>query len=189
MKIIPTDIEGLVLVEPRRFGDDRGYFMETFHQDRYGQSGIKQAFVQDNFSFSVKNTLRGLHFQIRRPQAKLVQVLSGKIFDVVVDLRSGSATFGRWTGLALSEDNGRQLYIPEGFAHGFCVLSDTARFIYKCSDIYDPGDEGGILWSDPAIGIDWPVTAPILSEKDAAFPCLADVPHHRLPGGGAKGPE
>jgi dTDP-4-dehydrorhamnose 3,5-epimerase len=182
MKIIPTDIEGVVVVEPRRYGDDRGYFMETFHQHRYGQSGMGQPFVQDNFSFSVKNTLRGLHFQIRRPQAKLVQVLSGTIFDVVVDLRSGSPTFGRWTGLTLSEDNGRQLFIPKGFAHGFCVLSDTARFIYKCSDVYLPEDEGGVLWSDTAIGIDWPVTDPILSEKDAAFPCLGDVPPHRLPG-------
>ena len=181
MKIIPTDIEGLVLVEPRRFGDDRGYFMETFHQDRYGQSGIKQAFVQDNFSFSIKNTLRGLHFQIRRPQAKLVQVLSGKIFDVVVDLRSGSATFGQWTGLALSEDNGRQLYIPEGFAHGFVVLSDVADVIYKCTDFYAPGDEYGILWSDPGIGIEWPVTQPILSDKDRQAPPLSRVPVDHLP--------
>ena len=124
----------------------------------------------------------GLHFQIRCPQAKLVQVISGEIFDVAVDLRPGSPTFGDWAGVCLSEKNHRQLFIPEGFAHGFCVLSDTARFLYKCSAFYDPADEGGILWSDPDIGIDWPITDPLLSEKDAAFPRLANIPPDRLPG-------
>lgn len=183
MKVIPTHLAGVVIVEPAVYEDTRGYFMETYHRERYGQQAIGAEFIQDNLSFSVLNTLRGLHFQVRCPQAKLVQVISGEIFDVAVDLRFGSATFGRWAGIRLSEENRRQLFIPEGFAHGFCVLSDTARFLYKCSAVYDPTDEGGILWSDPGIGIDWPITDPILSEKDAAYPCLASISPHRLPGG------
>lgn len=181
MNIIPTDLEGVLILEPRVFKDKRGYFMETYQRDRYLQSGVPCAFVQDNLSFSVKNTLRGLHFQIEHPQAKLVQVITGEIFDVAVDIRKTSPTFGRWIGVVLSEQNRRQLFVPEGFAHGFCVLSDAVHFLYKCSDFYAPGDEGGILWSDPEIGIEWPVSDPIVSEKDVGLPLFADFPSHRLP--------
>ena len=181
LKIIATDLAGAVIIEPAVYEDSRGYFMETFERNRYADAVGGREFVQDNLSFSVKNTLRGLHFQIRRPQAKLVQVVSGEVFDVAVDLRPGSGTYGRWTGIRLSEKNRRQLFIPEGFAHGFCVLSETAFFLYKCSAFYDPSDEGGILWSDPTIGIDWPVAAPIVSAKDAAFQPLATLSPDRLP--------
>lgn len=172
MKVLQTEIEGVLLVEPRLFPDERGYFMETFQAARYRECGIPANWVQDNLSFSQKGTLRGLHYQIRHPQAKLVQVLSGAIFDVVVDVRPGSASFGRWLGVHLSGQNHRQLYIPAGFAHGFCVLSDSALFSYKCSEIYHPGDEGGILWSDPEVKIDWPVMDPIISSKDQKLPGL-----------------
>ena len=182
MNIISTELEGVLLIEPRVFKDKRGVFLETYQQDRYEKSGIPCAFVQDNLSFSVKNTLRGLHFQVEHPQAKLVQAITGEIFDVAVDIRKDSPTFGRWIGVHLSEENRRQLFVPEGFAHGFCVLSDTAHFLYKCSDFYAPGDEGGIRWSDPKIGIEWPVSDPIISEKDLGLPHLADFPAHRLPG-------
>lgn len=181
MNVIPTDLEGVLIIEPRVFEDRRGFFLETYQQERYEKSGIPCAFVQDNLSYSVKNTLRGLHFQVEHPQAKLVQAITGEIFDVAVDIRKGSPTFGRWIGVRLSEQNRRQIFIPEGFAHGFCVLSDTAHFLYKCSDFYAPGDEGGILWSDPEIGIEWPVSDPIISEKDIDLPRLADFPAHRLP--------
>lgn len=182
MKIIPTSLEGVVIIEPRVFQDARGFFMETHHLDRYRAAGVDYQFVQDNLSFSVKGTLRGLHFQITRPQAKLVQVITGEIFDVAVDMRSGSPRFGQWTGVYLNDENHRQLMVPEGFAHGFCVLSETAHFVYKCSDFYAPEDEGGILWSDPDIGIQWPVKAPIVSQKDRNLPPLCDVPADRLPG-------
>jgi dTDP-4-dehydrorhamnose 3,5-epimerase len=181
MQVIPTDLEGVLIVEPRIFQDRRGFFMETYQRARYEKFGISCSFVQDNFSCSLKHTLRGLHFQIDHPQAKLVQAITGEIFDVAVDLRKGSPTFGRWTGALLSEENRRQLFIPEGFAHGFCVLSDTARFLYKCSDFYAPEDEGGISWSDPDIGIEWPLSDPIISDKDAGLPFLADMHPHRLP--------
>ncbi|MFW5636278.1 MAG: dTDP-4-dehydrorhamnose 3,5-epimerase [Thermodesulfobacteriota bacterium] len=180
MNIIPTELKGVLIIEPRVFEDRRGFFMETYQQERYEKNGIPCTFVQDNLSYSVKNTLRGLHFQIEHPQAKLVQAITGEIFDVAVDIRKGSSTFGRWIGVRLSEQNRRQLFVPEGFAHGFCVLSDTAHFLYKCSDFYAPGDEGGILWSDPKIGIEWPVSDPIISEKDVDLPSLADFPAHRL---------
>lgn len=180
MNIIPTSLEGLLIIEPIVFEDKRGYFLETYHRQRYRNAGIEYNFVQDNLSFSIKGTLRGLHFQIRKPQAKLVQVLSGEIFDVAVDVRPGSATFGKWSGVRLSEQNKRQLFIPQGFAHGFCVLSETAHFLYKCSAHYDPPDEGGILWSDPSIAIEWPVDDPILSEKDQKFPCLTELPPEKL---------
>ncbi len=147
--------------------------METYQQDRYRDIGINKNFVQDNLSFSVKGTLRGLHFQIKHPQAKLVQVISGEIFDVAVDIRPGSPTYGKWTGIYLSEQTLTQVFVPEGFAHGFCVLSETAHFLYKCSDFYAPDDEGGILWSDPDIAIDWPIKDPVVSDKDRRHPCLS----------------
>ncbi len=175
MNVIPTSLEGVVIVEPDVFEDKRGFFMETYHQQRYHKAGISRVFVQDNMSFSVKGTLRGLHFQITQPQAKLVQVISGEIFDVAVDIRPDSATFGRWVGVYLSSDTRRQLFIPEGFAHGFCVISETALFMYKCSDFYAKDDESGILWSDPAIGIQWPIENPMVSDKDARLPHLSEI--------------
>lgn len=181
MKVLPTRLSGLLVVEPDVYGDERGFFTETWQRNRYADVGIDRVFVQDNLSRSVKNTLRGLHFQINRPQAKLVQTISGELFDVAVDLRSDSPTFGKWEGVLLSDRNMRQLYIPEGFAHGFCVLSDTALFSYKCTDFYAPDDEGGLLWSDPEIAIDWPVTMPILSDKDRVYPRLKDLNRHQLP--------
>lgn len=175
MNIITTSIEGILIIEPGVFPDKRGFFMETYNQKKYVQANIHTTFVQDNLSFSVRNTLRGLHFQIRHPQAKLVQVITGEIFDVAVDIRPGSETFGKWIGTRLSDQNRRQLFIPEGFAHGFCVLSETAHFLYKCSDFYVPDDEGGIAWSDPDIGIDWPVENPIISVKDSQYPMLSEL--------------
>jgi dTDP-4-dehydrorhamnose 3,5-epimerase len=179
MNIIPTSLEGVVIVEPDVFTDNRGFFMETYHRKRYREAGISHEFVQDNLSFSVKGTLRGLHFQMTRPQAKLVQVISGEIFDVAVDVRPDSPAMGQWVGVHLSSQSRRQLFIPEGFAHGFCVLSETALFMYKCSDFYAKNDEGGILWSDPAIGIQWPVENPIVSDKDACLPRLSEFKVHR----------
>ena len=175
MNVIPTSLEGLLIIEPNVFGDARGYFFETYHQRRYQSAGLDTTFVQDNLSFSKKNTLRGLHFQITHPQTKLVQAVTGEIFDVAVDIRPESPTFGKWSSALLSEENKRQLFIPGGFAHGFCVLSESAHVAYKCSDYYSPGDEGGILWSDPAIAIDWPVKDPMLSDKDKQYPCLKDL--------------
>ena len=180
MRIIATEIEDVQIIEPRVFEDDRGYFLETFHVERFKSSALWHVFVQDNLSFSVKSTLRGLHFQVTRPQAKLVQVISGEIFDVAVDIRPTSPSFGRWVGVHLSEHNRRQVLIPEGFAHGFCVLSECAHVTYKCSDFYDRDDEGGILWSDPDIGIDWPVIHPIVSAKDARLPVMRDLPPEKL---------
>lgn len=181
MKLIKTGIEGLAIIEPQVFEDPRGFFMETYHQNRYQENGIPVRFVQDNLSFSVARTLRGLHYQAQKPQAKLVQVLTGEVFDVAVDVRPGSPTFGQWEGVVLSEENRRQFYVPEGFAHGFCVLSETAHFMYKCSALYAPEDEVGILWSDPEIGIDWPVADPIVSAKDRLFEPLAAIPMEQLP--------
>ena len=175
MNIIPTSLEGLLIIEPDVFGDTRGYFLETYHQRRFQSAGLDVKLVQDNLSFSKKGTLRGLHFQITHPQAKLVQALTGEIFDVAVDIRPESPTFSNWSGALLSEENKRQLFIPGGFAHGFCVLSESAHVAYKCSDYYNPEDEGGILWSDPVVAIDWPVKEPILSEKDQKFPFLKNL--------------
>jgi len=175
MNIIPTSLKGLLIIEPDVFKDKRGYFLETLHQERFQSAGLYANFVQDNLSFSKKGTLRGLHFQINHPQAKLVQALTGEIFDVAVDIRPQSPTFGKWSGALLSEENKRQLFIPGGFAHGFCVLSESAHVAYKCSDYYNPEDEGGILWSDPAVAIDWPVKNPTLSDKDQQYPCLTDL--------------
>ena len=149
-------IEGLYIIEPTVFGDSRGYFMETYNQADMEQAGLTMKFVQDNQSMSVKGVLRGLHFQKQYPQGKLVRVIRGRVFDVAVDLRAGSATYGKWYGVELTEENKKQFYISEGFAHGFLVLSDTAEFCYKCTDFYHPGDEGGLAWNDPAIGISWP---------------------------------
>lgn len=181
MKVLPTALEGILIIEPDVFGDERGYFMETFHRKRYQQEGVDTEFVQDNLSFSAKGVLRGLHYQFPRAQAKLVQVIKGEVSDVMVDIRKGSPTFGKWLRVDLSDKNMRQIYIPEGFAHGFCVLSDTAFLSYKCSDLYAPDSEGGILWSDPDLGIGWPVNHPLLSEKDSQYPCLKDISLDRLP--------
>jgi dTDP-4-dehydrorhamnose 3,5-epimerase len=181
MKVFSTSLEGVLIVEPQVFNDQRGFFMETYHQRRYAACGIDAVFVQDNMSFSVIGSLRGLHYQQPHAQAKLVQVIQGEIFDVALDIRRGSPTFGQWTGAHLSRENGRQLFIPEGFAHGFCVLSETAHVLYKCTDFYAPDAEGGIIWSDPSLGIDWPVKDPLLSIRDSQFPCLYDVSPERLP--------
>lgn len=151
-----TSIEGVVIIDVKAFGDDRGYFMETYKRPDFVAGGITAEFVQDNQSSSTKGVLRGLHFQINHPQAKLVRVISGKVFDVAVDLREGSSTYGQWEGVILSAENHRQFFIPRGFAHGFLVLSDTAEFCYKCDDVYHPNDEGGLMWNDPALGIEWP---------------------------------
>ena len=179
-KITVTEcgIDGLVVIKPTIFKDNRGYFIETYHKEAYEAAGIKAEFVQDNQSMSSKGVLRGLHFQINHPQAKLVRVLSGKVFDVAVDLRKGSKTFGKWFGVELSEENQKQFFVPEGFAHGFLVLSDTAVFAYKCTDFYHPGDEGGIRWDDPEIGIEWPMiegTDLIIAQRDKEWGTLAEM--------------
>ncbi len=155
IKVTKCGIEGLCIIEPAVHGDARGYFMETYNQRDMEEAGLNMVFVQDNQSSSTKGVLRGLHFQKQYPQGKLVRVVKGKVFDVAVDLRSGSSTYGKWFGVELSEENKKQFYIPEGFAHGFIVLSDIAEFCYKCTDFYHPGDEGGLAWNDPEIGIDW----------------------------------
>jgi len=181
MNIIPTDLAGVLIIEPDVFADPRGFFVETYQRRRYARMGIASRFVQDNLSFSVKGALRGLHYQKRHPQAKLVQVISGEIFDVAVDIRPGSTDFGRWTGVTLSDKNKLQVLIPEGFAHGFCVCSETAHVWYKCSDYYRSDDEGGINWQDPDIQIDWPLVDPVLSLKDRQFSFLRDLSAEQLP--------
>ncbi len=181
MKTTPTSLSGVLLLTPRVFADPRGYFEETFQLRNYEAAGIPCRFVQDNHSRSVRGVLRGLHYQVRRPQAKLVDVFHGAILDVVVDLRAGSPTFGRHEVHELSDTNHRQLFIPAGFAHGFVVLSESADVMYKCSDYYDPSDEGGIRWDDPDLAIPWTVAAPLVSPKDAALPLLADIPRDMMP--------
>lgn len=181
VQVVPQAIPEVKLVIPQVFGDARGFFQETYKEAPYRAAGIDVAFVQDNWSRSLKGTLRGLHYQLPRPQAKLVWVVRGEIFDVAVDVRRGSPTFGKWVGAILSESNHHQFFIPEGFAHGFCVLSAEADFMYKCSAVYSPQDEKGLLWSDPALGIEWPVADPLLSRRDVALPCLAEVPPDHLP--------
>jgi dTDP-4-dehydrorhamnose 3,5-epimerase len=167
MNVITTELRGLLIVEPRVFGDSRGFFFEGYHKQRYLAAGIEAEFVQDNYSRSCRGTLRGLHYQITKPQGKLVQVTRGEVFDVAVDLRRSSPTFGRAVGVILNEENHRQIYIPPGFAHGFCVISETADFAYKCTEFYDPADERTLLWNDSVLGIDWPdVGMRILSAKD-----------------------
>ena len=172
MKVETTNLPGVLIIEPTVFGDDRGFFFEGYQQARYEEAGITGPFVQDNFSRSRRGVLRGLHFQKTRPQGKLVQVLSGEVFDVAVDIDPASPTFQAWVGVNLSEANHRQLYVPPGYAHGFVVLSEVADFNYKCTDYYAPEDEGGIIWNDPDLAIDWPITDVQLSEKDLKLPTL-----------------
>jgi dTDP-4-dehydrorhamnose 3,5-epimerase len=176
MNVIETALAGVVIIEPRVFGDDRGFFLETFSQQRYLESaGIQLPFVQDNHSRSTKGVLRGLHFQKTKPQGKLVRVVTGEVYDVAVDINPESPTYGQYEGVILSEQNKRQFWVPPGYAHGFVVLSETADFEYKCTDYYDPSDEGGVLWNDPDIAIPWPIDNVSLSEKDAILPCLKDL--------------
>ena len=176
MKISHSKLKGCVIIEPRVFGDDRGFFLETFQAVRYEQeAGIDLPFVQDNHSRSSRGVLRGLHFQKTKPQGKLVRVVRGEVYDVTVDIRKGSATFGEWECVILSEDNKKQFWVPPGFAHGFVVLSATADFEYKCTDYYDPSDEGSILWSDPDLDIPWPIANPVLSAKDESAKRLVDL--------------
>ena len=181
MKVTETKLPGVVVVEPKVFGDERGFFMETWNAARYDEAGLPTRFVQDNLSFSTHGVLRGLHFQNPQPQGKLVSVLRGEVFDVAVDIRVGSPTFGEWTGVTLSAENKRQFYVPEDFAHGFVVTSEAALFFYKCTDYYSPSSEGIVLWNDPGIGIEWPTDAPILSERDRVAPPLREMPEGRLP--------
>ena len=176
MNVIKTKLDGCLIIEPKVFGDERGFFLETFQAERYtSEAGITLPFVQDNHSRSSKSVLRGLHFQKTKPQGKLVRVVRGQVYDVAVDIRKGSPTYGQWEGLILSEENKTQLWVPPGFAHGFVVLSDTADFEYKCTDYYDPSDEGSILWNDSDLDIPWPIDNPILSNKDSSADRLADL--------------
>jgi dTDP-4-dehydrorhamnose 3,5-epimerase len=177
MNVIKTNIDDVVIIEPKVFGDERGFFLETFQAERYKEmAGINMPFVQDNHSRSGKNVLRGLHFQKTNPQGKLVRVVHGDVFDVAVDIRKGSPTYGQWAGAILSEGNKRQFWVPPGLAHGFVVLSDIADFEYKCTDYYDPSDEGCLMWNDPAVGIEWPEGIdPILSAKDQVGQTLAEL--------------
>ncbi len=176
MKIIETALPGVLIIEPKVFGDHRGFFLETYNEQRYREAGVTGTFVQDNHSRSRKGVLRGLHYQLDQPQGKLVWVERGRVFDVAVDVRRGSPTFGRWAGTILDEENHRQMWVPPGFAHGFLVLSDEVDFVYKCTELYNPPSERGVAWDDPAIGIVWPeVDGPLaLSEKDLKNPLLAD---------------
>ena len=176
--VTPCDIEGLYVIEPTVFKDERGYFVETYNQNDMKEAGLDMVFVQNNQSMSTRGVLRGLHFQKQFPQGKLVRVVRGKVFDVAVDLRSDSKTYGKWFGVELSAENMKQFYIPEGFAHGFLVLSDEAEFCYKCTDFYHPGDEGGLAWNDPEIGVEWPLEEGvdlIISEKDQKWKGLKDT--------------
>ena len=181
MNVIETTLPGVLILEPAVFGDARGYFLETWQQSRYEALGITGQFLQDNLSFSTRGVLRGLHYQHPHDQGKLVSVVQGEAFDAAVDIRRGSPTFGQWTGVILSGENHRQFWVPPGFAHGFCVLSETVYFTYKCTDIYSPASEGGIAWDDPDIGIDWPLKEVRLSAKDQKSIRLKDVPMERLP--------
>jgi dTDP-4-dehydrorhamnose 3,5-epimerase len=172
VRVVDTALPGVRIIEPTVVRDERGLFLETWRADVFAAAGIGDTFVQDNYSRSARGILRGLHWQWRKPQAKLVRVVAGSIFDVVVDVRRGSPTFGQWLGLDLSAETFRQLYIPAGFAHGFCVTSDSADVEYKCTNVYDPGGEAGLIWNDPSLGITWPLSEPILSRKDALHPAL-----------------
>ena len=181
MDIVETDLAGVLLIEPRCFRDDRGFFLESFQAPRYRKAGILDEFVQDNHSRSRQGVLRGMHFTIKHPQAQIVTVMRGRIFDAVVDLRSASPTFGRWAGFELSDEGPRQLYMAPGFAHGFCVLSEFADLHYKVSQLYDAADEGGLLWNDPDVSIRWPIDNPAVSARDAAYPRLGELDASRLP--------
>lgn len=186
VRVTTIEIPGVLVIEPNVYRDPRGFFVETHHVQRYEDAGMTERFVQDNYSRSVRDTLRGLHFQEPHAQGKLVMVVEGAVYDVVVDIRKGSPTFGQWYGAELSAENLRQMYIPPGCAHGFCVVSEAAAFLYKCTEYYSPNDERGILWNDPALGIVWPVSRPILSGKDRAYRTLAqmqaELPLYRAPG-------
>lgn len=184
MRVTPLEHPEVLLIEPAVFADARGFFMETFHADKFASQGLPTCFVQDNHSRSVRGVLRGLHYQLHHPQGKLVRVVSGEVFDVAVDIRKGSPMFGKWVGAILSEDNQRQLYVPPGFAHGFCTLSEQADFLYKCTDVYTPGDEYGIAWDDPDLAIAWPRLDYLLSDKDLENPALSDssnLPDYETP--------
>ncbi len=184
MKVIETELPGVLIVEPEVFGDARGFFLETFHKQRYADFGIPgngREFVQDNHSRSRKGVLRGLHFQLEHPQGKLVSVGMGAVFDVAADVNPDSPSYGRWVGVELSDTNHRQLWIPPGYAHGFCVLSDVVDFQYKCTDVYHPQSEAGVVWNDPDLDIRWPVCSPLLSEKDRLLPRLSEAARAQLP--------
>lgn len=180
MNVTPGKLSGLLIIEPKAHGDARGFFMETWNQRRYRDAGLTAAFVQDNVSLSRKGILRGLHFQNPSSQGKLVSVLHGAVLDVAVDVRRSSPTFGKWEAVELNDTNHRQFFVPPGFAHGFLVLSDTAMFHYKCTEFYSPKDEVTIRWNDPSISVAWPVSTPLVSEKDAKAPFLKDIPPDRL---------
>jgi dTDP-4-dehydrorhamnose 3,5-epimerase len=173
MRVVPTSLPGVLVLEPVVHRDARGFFLEVYHADKYREAGLDVRFVQENHSRSLRGSLRGLHWQVTHPQAKLVRVIAGEIYDVAVDIRRGSPTLGRWAAATLSAENFRQMYVPVGFAHGFCVTSDVAEVEYKCTDVYDPSGEAGIPWNDPALGIDWPVGSPILSPRDTRHPPFA----------------
>ena len=175
MRFLPTEIPGICIIEPEVHRDDRGYFLESYHLDKFRRAGITQPFVQDNHTKSVGGTIRGLHLQLRHPQGKLIRVIEGEVFDVAVDVRLGSPTFGRWVGLTLSAENFRQCYVPPGFAHGFCTVSPVAQVVYKCTTIYDPTAEIGVVWNDPTLAIQWPIAEPRLSPRDRSLPPLSDV--------------
>jgi dTDP-4-dehydrorhamnose 3,5-epimerase len=181
LKRIETSLPGVCELCPQVFPDARGFFLESFHQKKYAEIGITDSFVQDNQSFSTQGTLRGLHYQLEHPQAKLCRVVEGQALDVAVDIRWGSPTFGKWTSVLLSAEKLNQIYVPAGFAHGFVVVSEVVQFVYKCSDFYDPKDERSIIWNDPALNISWGVDDPVLSPRDAASPRLADLPKAMLP--------
>ena len=175
MKVVETSLPGVLIIEPKIFPDARGFFVETYNKDRYVNNGILPEFVQDNLSFSTRGVLRGLHYQNPHAQGKLVYVLQGEVWDVAVDIRRDSPQFGQWTAVTLSSENKKQFYIPPGFAHGFCVLSETALFTYKCTDLYHPECDGGVRWDDPTFAIQWPISNPILSEKDRNLPLLEEL--------------
>lgn len=181
MKAVATSLPGALIIEPRVFGDSRGFFYESYHEAKFQQLGIEARFVQTNVSRSSRGVLRGLHYQWPQPQGKLVSVLEGEVYDVAVDIRRGSPTFGQWTGVMLTADNHRHFWIPEGYAHGFCVLSESAVFTYQCTALYEQTADRAIRWNDAAIGVDWPLSEPLLSDKDAKAPLLADIAPDQLP--------
>lgn len=176
MRVETTKLPGVLVIEPRVFRDERGFFLETYHARKYAEGGLEAVFVQDNHSRSRKDTLRGLHFQRERPQGKLVRAIEGEIFDVAADVNPASPTYGEWVGVYLSADNFRQIYVPPGYAHGFCVVSEVAQVEYKCTDFYNPADEGGVMWNDPVLAIEWPTTSPVLSARDQSH---APLPNGR----------
>ncbi len=183
MKIIPTSLPDVIVIEPKVYGDERGFFLETYHADRFREAGINETFVQDNHSRSRRGVLRGLHYQLVQPQGKLVSVVRGEVLDVAVDIRKSSVTFGQWCAVTLSDTNHRQMYVPPGFAHGFVVISETVDFVYKCTDFYHPESERGIMWNDPALNIDWsiPLDEVVLSEKDKHHLPLSEMAEEDLP--------